>query len=142
MAQLPFKALQVLAVVARCESFKLAAEELCVSESAVSHQIRHLEAWFGSPLFDRSGNRPVLKAHGITLAAAIHQSLEDLNAACQVARRNHGHETLVIACIPSVAVCWLIPRLAKFNALHPDLATRLTYAIHGQDVNYLSLIHI
>ena len=52
-------------------NFSRAANELCVTQSAVSHQIRGLEAWFGAPLFERAGNRATLMPHGAELAAAL-----------------------------------------------------------------------
>lgn len=136
MGQLPLKALCVFEAVARCGSFKDAAIELCVSQSAVSHQIKHLEAWFDRPLFDRSGQRPQLLPHGTILANALQHSLHDIGAACQLARGSARPRALVIASIPSVAICWLIPRLAGFKARHPDISTRTVYAFHGQDIDF------
>jgi len=136
MKELPLKALRVFESVARRGSFKDAADELCVSQSAVSHQIKHLEQWLGQPLFDRSGHRPLLLAHGEMLARALQRSLQDINSACQLARADTGPEVLVIASIPSVAICWLIPRLSSFQVRHPDIATRMVYAFHGQDIDY------
>lgn len=136
MKELPLKALRVFEAVARCGSFKDAADELCVSQSAVSHQIKHLEDWLGRPLFDRSGHRPQLLAHAQMLSSALQRSLQDIEAACQLAQCNSGPRTLVIASIPSVAICWLIPRLSGFQAKHPGIVTRMVYAFHGQDIDF------
>lgn len=136
MRELPLKALRVLESVTRCGSFKDAAEELCVSQSAVSHQIKHLEKWLGQPLFDRSGHRPQPLEHAYVLSHTVYRSLQDVNTACQVVRGNAADKALVIASIPSVAVCWLIPKLSQFQVRHPDIATRMIYALHGQDIDF------
>lgn len=132
----PLHALHVFATVARSDSFRSAADELCVSQSAVSHQIRHLEEWFGSPLFDRSGHRPRLMPHAQTLARALGASFADIDAACRRARSGSQRRTLVIATIPSIATCWLIPRLAGFSASHPDIDIRVVYAFHGHEIDF------
>lgn len=136
MKELPLKALRVFESVSRCGSFKAAAEELCVSQSAVSHQIKHLETWLGRPLFDRTGHRPQLLAHAHMLSAALKRSLQDIDAACQAARCTDSSRALVIASIPSVAICWLIPRLSAFQIKHPDIAIRVVYAFHGQNIDF------
>lgn len=136
MTPLPLNALRVFDAVARCGSFRLAAEELCVSQSAVSHQIKHLEGWFGRPLFDRSGNRPKLLPTAVTLATELNAAFNDIATACQRVRGDAAALSLVIAAIPSVAVCWLIPRLSEFRDRHPGVDIRVIYAIHGQDIDF------
>ncbi len=136
MVQAPLGALRVFEAVARHGSFSRAAEELCVTQSAVSHQVRGLEDWLGAALFERRGNRANLLPHGAELAAALGRSFGEINAACRRARRAGGPPTLTIAAIPSVAICWLIPRLARFRALAPGVGTRLVYAFHGQPVDF------
>lgn len=135
MSHLPLNALRVFEAVARTGSFRRAAEALFVTQSAVSHQIRHLEDWLGTPLFDREGSRPRLLPHGEELARALSLSLSEIENACQRVR-SHRDGPLVIAAIPSVAVCWLIPRLAGFRALHPEIEIRVIYAMHGRDIDF------
>lgn len=137
MRELPLKALRVFETVARRSSFKEAAAELSVTQSAASHLIKHLEDWLGKPLFDRTGHSPQLLPHSQALSTALQQALGDIDTACQIAQRsNDSKDTLVIASIPSVAICWLIPRLASFRAQYPDIATRVVYAIHGQEIDF------
>lgn len=137
MKDLPLKALRVFEAVSRRGSFKDAAEELCVSQSAVSHQIKHLEDWLGRPLFDRSGHRPQLMAHAQVLSSAVQRALQDIDAACQLSRsQTSTGASLVIASIPSVAICWLIPRLSSFQTRHPDISIRIVYAFHGLDIDF------
>jgi DNA-binding transcriptional LysR family regulator len=136
MAQAPLGALRVFEAVARHGSFSRAADELCVTQSAVSHQVRGLEAWFGGPLFERSGNRATLLPHAEKLAQALSRALEDIDAACRQARRAGGPPRLSVAAIPSVAVCWLIPRLDSFRARAPGTEVRLVYAFYGHPIDF------
>lgn len=136
MAQPPLGALRVFEAVARHGNFSRAADELCVTQSAVSHQIRTLEGWFGMPLFERSGNRATLLPHAAKLAQALALALGDIEAACRQARRVGGPPTLTVAVIPSVAICWLIPRLGYFRAIAPEIKVRIVYAIHGQPIDF------
>lgn len=132
---LPLTALRTFEVAARYSSFSRAADELNVCQSAVSHQVRHLEEWIGQPLFDRSSKKPRLLAHGAALADALSVAISGIEAACQRARAHH-EDSLTIAVIPSVASCWLIPRMAEFRAQHPDITVRIMYAFHGQEIDF------
>lgn len=130
----PLNALRVFEAVARLGSFRAAADELCVTQSAVSHQVRNLEEFLGKFLFEREGNRTQLLPHGLDLANSLSASLQEIGAACD--RTRNSSQALVIAAIPSIAMCWLIPRLSRFSAAHPGIATRIVYAMHGQDINF------
>lgn len=132
----PLNALRVFEAVARTGSFRAAADILCVTQSAVSHQIRHLEAWMQAPLFARDGNRTRLLPHGAELARVLSLSFDQIDAACARARTSGGRQPLVIACIPSVAMCWLIPRLADFRARRPEIEIRVIYAMHGHEIDF------
>jgi DNA-binding transcriptional LysR family regulator len=134
--QIPLNALRALDAVVKTGSFKAAADLLFVTQSAVSHQIRHLEDWLGGPLFDRDGGRPRLLPHGAELARAVSLSLAEMEAACGRAKAGMKAGPLVIAAIPSVAVCWLIPRLSGFRAAHPGVEIRVIYAMHGRDIDF------
>lgn len=133
---LPLNALRAFEAVVRTGSFKAAADQLFVTQSAVSHQVKHLEDWFGAPLFDRDGPRPRPLPHAEELARALTLSLAEMSAACDRARSHRFSQPLVIAAIPSVAICWLIPRLARFRAAHPEIETRIVYAMHGRDIDF------
>jgi LysR family transcriptional regulator, glycine cleavage system transcriptional activator len=136
MSAPPLNALRVFEAVARTGSFRAAADHLFVTQSAVSHQIRHLEAWLGAPLFEREGNRTRLLAHGKELSRALSSSLAEIDTACQRARISEENEPLVVAAIPSVAMCWLIPRLVNFRTAHPDIETQMIYAMHGHETDF------
>lgn len=133
----PLNALRTFEVASRHGSFSKAAEELCVTQSAVSHQIRHLESWLGRPLFARGrGNRLQLLPHGTALSQTLMVSFGNIESACQLTRRTEAPRHLAIAAIPSMAVCWLIPHLSDLRAQHPDIRLRVVYALHGQDIDF------
>lgn len=132
----PLNALRTFEAAARLGSFKAAADSLFVTQSAVSHQIRAVEVWLGAPLFEREGNRTRLLPHGMELARALRQSLTEIESACHRALSNNTPRPLVIAAIPSVAMCWLIPKLGQFRKIHPEVETRIVYVMHGRDINF------
>ncbi|MDF1610168.1 LysR family transcriptional regulator [Hoeflea sp. YIM 152468] len=132
----PLNALRTFEAAARLGSFKAAADSLFVTQSAVSHQIRAVEVWLGAPLFEREGNRTRLLPHGVELARALRQSLTEIEAACHRALANNTPRPLVIAAIPSVAMCWLIPKLGLFRTAFPEIETRIVYVMHGRDINF------
>ena len=134
MTTLPLNALRAFDAVARLGSFRAAADALFVTQSAVSHQIHNIEEWLGKPLFEREGNRTRLLPHGAELARNLAISLSEIEAACDRAR--DSSQAFVIAAIPSVAMCWLIPRLNRFRAVHPTIEIRIVYAMHGRDINF------
>ncbi|MDQ7263171.1 LysR substrate-binding domain-containing protein [Paracoccus sp. PS-1] len=138
MSLLPLNALRAFEAVARLKSFKEAAKALFVTQSAVSHQVRHLEEFLGVALFDRSGPRPRILPRGQELARTLSLSLAEIEAACKRVRSAGQAQPLVIAAIPSVAICWLIPRLSRFRQAHPEVALRVVYAMHGQEIDFRS----
>ena len=132
----PLNALKTFEAAARNDGFARAADELCVTQSAVSHQIRQLEDWFGVRLFDRTGGRARLTPQGQRLARALGEAFADIRTACRSVSESAAGEPLNIAVIPSVATCWLIPRMAGFNRKHPDITIRFMYAIHGHPIDF------
>jgi DNA-binding transcriptional LysR family regulator len=136
MVMPPLNALRAFEAVVRLGSFKSAADALFVTQSAISHQIRNLEAWLGKPLFEREGNQNRLLPHGVLLARSLSVSLTEIEAACHRARINSTSQALVIAAIPSVAMCWLIPRLRRFRVEHPSIEFRIVYAMHGRNIDF------
>ena len=136
MNNLPLKALQTFEAVARHNSYQGAAQELYVSPSAVSHQLKNLQQWLGCPLFERRGNQLKILPGAEKLALSLSLSLGDIALACRKMREQQQPTKLVIAAIPSVATCWLIPRLADFQRLHPEISLRVSYAIHGTEIDF------
>lgn len=134
----PLNALRVLEAVARTGSYRAAAAALFVTQPAISHQIKNLEQWLGLPLFDRTGRTPKLLPRGAALAQDLTAAFDEINAACRRARLSISDSALVIAVIPSVAICWLIPRLRRFREKHPDIHLRVIYAHHGHEIDFAS----
>lgn len=130
----PLNALRTFEAVVRLGSFRAAAEALFVTQSAVSHQIRNVEEALGQQLFMREGNRTKLLPLGKELAHRLSISFAEIEVACEQVRGSH--RTLVIAAIPSVAMCWLIPRLSRFRMAYPDIEIRIIYAMHGRDISF------
>ncbi|PRY95740.1 DNA-binding transcriptional LysR family regulator [Hasllibacter halocynthiae] len=135
----PLTALRAFEAVIRHRGIAPAAESLSVSQSAISHQLRHLERWFDGPLFDRSGGRTQPLPHALELGREIGEAFGRIERACDRARAVHGTQPLVVAAIPSIAVCWLIPKLGTFRAAHPNVPIRIVYALFGHEVDLRSV---
>lgn len=127
----PLNALKCFETVARFGSFKAAAEDLCVTQSAVSHQIRKVEEWLGAPLFAREARGVRLLPRAEALAQRLSLAFSEIETACADAL-GHVVRPLTVAAIPSVAMCWLIPRLPEFRTIHPDIDLQIVYARHGE----------
>jgi LysR family glycine cleavage system transcriptional activator len=122
-------ALRVFDAAARLLSFTRAAEELHVTQAAVSHQIRALEEQLGQPLFKRSTRRLELTAAGQRLLPATTSAFSTLERAIGDLRRSKA--ILTITTTPFFGARWLAPRLGRFAARHPDieLSIRHTKAV-------------
>lgn len=113
---------------ARHESFVRAADELHLTHGAVSRQIRQLEDTLGVALFERRNRAVFLTEAGRTLHAAATQSMDLLAAAAEKIRAPAPQAALVLSCEPTIAMRWLIPRLPRFAAAHPDIPLHLMAA--------------
>ncbi|WP_298216766.1 LysR substrate-binding domain-containing protein [Acidocella sp.] len=136
MGYAPLNALKVFDAVFRHGTFYGAAEELSVTPSAISHQMRHLEEWLGIGLFERRGKQLKFAAHAVSLAGALRLAFSDIDHACQDVRRKNKNQQLTVAVIPSVAICWLIPRLPLFREFEPKIDLKIIYAIFGHEINF------
>lgn len=116
--------LRAFEAAARHESIKDAAEELCVTPAAVGHQIKALELSLNSQLFLRKTRRIVLTDEGYELAKTAGQALDLLEAAVQKASTSELSGTLKITVAPFFGNRWLLPRLPKFHAKHPDITIK------------------
>lgn len=121
----PLNALRSFDAAARCLSFSAAAEELCVTHGAVSHQIRQLEDWLGQPLFTRHADGVRLTEAGQRLQQAATQALDMLEARCAEIAHHPQATELTLGAPGSFLANWLIPRLEHFEACHPDIRLRL-----------------
>ena len=129
-------ALRCFEAAARSGSFSRAAGELNVTQSAVSHQVRQLEQWFGLKLFDRLGRQTIPTAKGEELARALAEAFDIMAAACKRLSLSEVGPSLTIAALPSIATIWLIPRLAQFFRAHPEISVKVIYAFHGQKIDF------
>lgn len=120
-------ALMAFEASARHGSFARAADELALTEGAISRQIGRLEAFLGVTLFERVGNRVRLLPNGERYAAQVRETLDRLERDSQylMGQPSDG-ASLDIATIPTFAVRWLIPRLARFREEHPNITVHLT----------------
>ncbi|PLZ02449.1 transcriptional regulator [Burkholderia sp. WAC0059] len=121
----PLGALRAFEAAARHLSFTHAAEELCVTQAAISHQVRQLEQWLGIQLFERKGHALKLTAQAQAYVRDLGSALDLMSGAtARVRRRTDG--PLRITALPSFASRWLVPRLGRFQTLHPEIDLRLT----------------
>jgi len=114
-------ALRAFEAVARRLSFARAAEELFVTKAAVAQQIRLLEDEVGAPLVERSGRGLKLTEAGAAGAAGLSDGFALLARAARAMRESKGRRFLVINASASFAATWLVGRIGKFKARHPDI---------------------
>jgi LysR family glycine cleavage system transcriptional activator len=132
----PLPALRAFAAAAGTGSFNKAAQRLNVTPSAVSHQIKTLEAFLGVALFRRATRRVELTEAGRTYLPPVQESLETLQAATDRLRRKPGKALLTISGAPSFAVGWLMPRLNAFQIAHPEIEVRLSASMELADLQH------
>ncbi|HVF35901.1 MAG TPA: LysR substrate-binding domain-containing protein [Candidatus Saccharimonadia bacterium] len=114
-------ALAAFEAAARHQNFAHAAAELSLTASAVSHHVRKLEAQLRCSLFQRHARGVLLTAEGRMLADASASALGDLDAVLGSLRAARDLQRIRITMLPSLATCWLMPRLARFAAAHPTV---------------------
>jgi LysR family transcriptional regulator, glycine cleavage system transcriptional activator len=132
----PLNALRCFEAAARHRSFSKAAAELNVTQSAVSHQVRQLEDWFGVILFERQGRQTIATPRGEHLALALADALAIMHDACRQVKSTLSNGTLTIGVLPSIATIWLIPKLDAFFKAYPDIPVKLVYSLQGQALNF------
>lgn len=130
----PLKPLKVFEVTARHKSFSRAAEELCLTQSAVSHQIKQLEDFYGKALFIREKNQTVLTQEGDMLLSVV---VDNFNRLTSVTNHLVSSERLQLKIMAqtSIAVDWLAPRLAIFAELYPDIDLSLGMESYASGFN-------
>ena len=117
--------LRAFEAVARHLNFRAAAEELSLTQSAVSRQIQSLEDEVGSALFLRHTRSVELTGSGTILLRAAGSALERIDAAVRQIRQSAGRRSVAITTWASFASMWLIPRLEAFQREHPDIDIRI-----------------
>lgn len=125
----PLNALRAFEAAARHMSFKKAAEELCVTPAAVSHQIRTIEEYLGIELFCRSNRAIELTEHGKRCFQEVSLGFTHLTRAMTWVDTARDSQRLVITAGPAFTTKWLVPRLSKFTDLHPEIKTRVSASL-------------
>lgn len=136
MARLPLHTLPSFRVIARTGNLRAAADELHLTHSAVSQQLRQLESALGVELFDRRARRIVLNAAGSALLQAVGPALDQIDAGARAANAAAaGAESrLRVTLLPSFAQRWLLPRMGHWHARHPEIAIELEASQQVVDV--------
>ncbi len=132
----PLIAMRVFECVARHLSFTRAADELCVTPAAVSHQIRTLEDWLGISLFKRLNRSIKLTTAGEVYAVQLTRSFDLMTEATNRVVNMSGAKVLKVATLDSFMAVWLLPRLNIFHGLYKDMNVR--FQSLRQEVDALS----
>lgn len=119
----PLNGLRAFEVAARHLNFRLAAEELGVTQGAVAQQVRNLEAQLGLQLFHRQSRSLVLTEAGRAYVGNIRKAFDLIIDATAVLRPEPAH--LTISVTPTFAAKWLLPRLSDFTDAHPEIDLRI-----------------
>jgi len=122
----PLAQLEAFEAAARSLSFTKAADELSLTQSAISRQIKALEEHFEFPLFRRLHRALELTEEGQTLYQSVGEVLGQLHEVTARLRKRPEARTVVVTTTPGFAGIWLIPRLASFTALHPEVDVRIS----------------
>ena len=118
--------LRAFEAVARRLSFSGAAEELFLTQSAISRQIKALETELGAALFNRGTRKVEITAAGNALRQAVLPALEGIDRAVRQIRVSKGRRQVNLTTFASFVTLWLMPRLAGFQQQHPDIDIRMT----------------
>jgi LysR family transcriptional regulator, glycine cleavage system transcriptional activator len=130
----PLNALRAFDAAGRLLSFSKAAQELHVTQGAISRHIRELEKQLGAKLFVRLTRRIELTDVGQTYLQEVQDALHQIERATVGIRARREHRVLTISVLPSVASYWLMPRLAAFTRAHPSIETRILTSIEPVDL--------
>lgn len=129
----PLAALCAFEATARRLSVQDAAEELRVTPSAVSHRLRNLEGALGVKLFHRLNRRLVLSDAGAVYLSRVAPAFDALRAATAEIAERRTSDSLTLTAPPSFAEIWLLPRLGRFLAAHPDIELRIEASSRAVD---------
>ncbi|MEO0328239.1 MAG: transcriptional regulator GcvA [Pseudomonadota bacterium] len=121
----PLNALRAFEAAARHLSFKMAACELNVTPAAISHQVKGLEEWLGTPLFYRLTRELRLTEAGLAALPVLAGGFRKLTEAVERMQEHSETGLLTISVSPSFGSMWLVPRLDRFHGLHPEIEIRI-----------------
>lgn len=129
----PLRALTAFEAAARLGSFRLAASELGITRSAVSHQVKSLEQRLGVQLFRRDARRAELTQAGQTYFPPVRDAFDMVEAQTRALKPSASDNELTVQVYVTVALKWLIPRLHDFERRYPDMKVRLSTSYFDWD---------
>jgi len=129
----PLNALKAFEAAARHESFTRAAEELCVTQGAVSHQVKALEAELGLKLFNRERQRLVITEAGRIYLAVVRDAFDRIGDGTERLLQRQSGGALTVSTSPNFAAKWLVHRLARFAEAYPEIDLRISATPHHVD---------
>ena len=129
----PLNALRAFEAAARHMNFSRAADELSVTPGAVSQQIQNLEEYIGSPLFKRTPKGLLLTDAAQTALPALREAFDRLAEAASLLTAAEEGRRLTVSAAPSFAAKWLVPRLGRFEAAHPEIDVWLSAGLELVD---------
>ena len=132
----PLHLLSIFEAAARHQNFKAASNELCITPSAVSHQIKSLEEQLGLSLFQRKSRGVVLNSAGEMYLNFVQQGLEYFEQGTRKVCNRFSSQALKISCFSTMASHIIIPNLGSFQALHPDIELRIETGNQVADLRY------
>ena len=122
----PLNALRAFEAAARHLSFTRAAEELFVTQAAISHQVKALEVWLGQPLFRRKNRNLYLTEAGQSYFGPLGMAFDEIDKATARLNALDSSGTLTVSVLPSIAAKWLVPRMRGFREKYPEIDVRLS----------------
>jgi LysR family glycine cleavage system transcriptional activator len=125
--------LRAFEAVARHLSFRRAADELCVTHAAISHQIKSLESELGVKLFKRNSRSVNLTDEGNLYFPVIRDSLDAIAKGTENIKREKGYEELIVQSYSSFVNMWLLPRLTQFQSQNPMIHVRIKTSFEDAD---------
>ncbi|WIA61503.1 LysR substrate-binding domain-containing protein [Stenotrophomonas sp. BIO128-Bstrain] len=124
-AVLPLLALRAFVETGRHGSLKAAAAVMGVTPGAISQQLKLLQARTGVELFTRTRHGVALTAAGAQVHPALLRAFDQIQDGMATLDAIHARQTLTISTVPSFAAAWLVPRLGRFTARHPEIEVRV-----------------
>src|SRR3569833_2770450 len=122
----PLNALKAFEAAARHESFTRAAEELCVTQGAVSHQVKALEAELAIKLLNRERQRLIITEAGRDYLAVVRDALDRIALGTERLLQRQNSGVLTVSTSPDFAAKWLVNRLGRFSEKHPGIDLRVS----------------
>jgi LysR family glycine cleavage system transcriptional activator len=129
----PLNALKAFEAAARHESFTRAAEELFVTQGAVSHQVKALETELGIKLFNRERQRLVITEAGREYLTVVRDALDRIALGTERLLQRQNAGVLTVSTSPDFAAKWLVHRLGNFAEAHPEIDLRVSATLHHVD---------